>query len=44
MVAIPVLLELHEPPETVELNVEDPPTQIDCVPLNVPADGGAVTV
>jgi hypothetical protein len=44
MVAIPVLPELHVPPETVELKVVEPLTQIPCVPLSVPAEGGAVTV
>ena len=32
------------PPDTVEVNVVVPPTQITCVPLMVPADAGAVTV
>ena len=44
MVAMLVLLELHVPPETVELNVVEPLTQIACVPLSVPADGAALTV
>ena len=44
MVAIPVLPELHVPPETVELKVVEPLTQIPCVPLSVPAEGAAVTV
>jgi hypothetical protein len=34
----------HTPPETVELNVVDPSTQISCVPFSVPAIGLAVTV
>ena len=41
---MPVLPELHVPPETVELKVVEPLTQIPCVPLNVPAEGAAVTV
>ena len=44
MVAIAVLLELQVPPDTVELKVVVPLTQMACVPLNVPAVGGAVTV
>ena len=44
IVAIPVLLELQLPPATVELKVLEPATHIPCVPLNVPADGSAVTV
>ena len=32
------------PPDTVEVNVVLPPTQIPCVPLRVPADAGAVTI
>ena len=43
-VAIPVALLDQLPPDTVEVNVVVPPTQIPCVPLRVPADGGAVTV
>ncbi len=42
--ATEALLEDHEPPETVELNVVEPFEQIDSVPLNVPADGAVVTV
>jgi hypothetical protein len=44
IVATEVLLEDHEPPETVELKVEEPLEQIVCVPLKVPAEGAAVTV
>jgi hypothetical protein len=44
MVAIAGLLEVQAPPVTVEVNVEDPPIQIACVPLKVPALGGVVTV
>jgi hypothetical protein len=43
-VAIPVALLDQLPPDTVEVNVVVPPTQIPCVPLMVPADAGAVTV
>ena len=43
-VAIPVALLDQLPPDTVEVNVVVPPTQIPCVPLRVPADGGLVTV
>jgi hypothetical protein len=43
-VATAVLLLLQMPPATVELNVLVPATQIDCVPLNTPAVGAAVTV
>ena len=43
-VAIPVALLDQLPPDTVEVNVVVPPTQIPCVPLRVPADAGAVTV
>ena len=43
-VAIPVALLDQLPPDTVEVNVVVPPTQIPCVPLRVPADGVAVTV
>jgi uncharacterized membrane protein YagU involved in acid resistance len=42
IVAIPVLPEVQLPPATVELKVLEPPTQILCVPLNVPADGAVV--
>jgi hypothetical protein len=35
---------VHEPPETLLLNVVVPFEQIACVPLNVPATGAAVTV
>ena len=42
---MPVLPELHVPPETVELKVVEPLTQIPCVPLSVPAEAvEAVTV
>ena len=34
----------HVPPPTVEVNVVEPVKHIACVPLNVPALGGAVTV
>ncbi len=44
IVAIPVLPELHVPPEAVELKVVEPLAQIPWVPLNVPAEGEAVTV
>ena len=43
-VAIEVLADVQVPPETVELNVVDPFEHKVCVPLNVPADGGLVTV
>jgi len=43
-VAIPVFDELHVPPVCVELNVVVALTQMFCVPVNVPATGGAVTV
>jgi hypothetical protein len=44
-VAIAVLSELQEPPAVPSLvNVVVPPTQIACVPLNIPAIGAAVTV
>ena len=43
-VAIPVALLDQLPPDTVEVNVVVPPTQIPCVPLRVPADAGLVTV
>ena len=32
------------PPETVEVNVDELPAQIDWLPVIVPADGKAVTV
>lgn len=35
---------LHEPPETVDVKVVLPPTQIPWVPLRVPALGAVVTV
>jgi hypothetical protein len=34
----------HAPPETVDKNVTVLPTQTDCVPLKVPADGAATIV
>ena len=34
----------HVPPLTVDVNVVEPVSHIACVPLNVPALGGAVTV
>ena len=34
----------QEPPVTDEANVVVAPTQIDCVPLSVPAEGGGVIV
>ena len=43
-VAIPVAPLDHDPPDVVEVNVVVPATQIAWVPLNVPADGAAVTV
>ena len=43
-VAIPVLDELHVPPDCVELNVVVELKQMFCVPDNVPATGAAVTV
>ena len=44
IVAIPVLPELQLPPDPVVVKVVEPATHIPCVPLNVPADGSAVTV
>ena len=44
IVATELFEDDHVPPFTVELNVVEPPTQMACVPLNVPALGGAVTV
>ena len=41
---MPVLSEDQVPPDCVELNVVVPFTQTVCVPLKVPALGGAVTV
>ena len=43
---VAILVELLDqlPPDTVEVNVVVPPTQIPCVPLRVPADAGLVTV
>ena len=43
-VATAVLLLLQLPPDTVELKVLVPATQIDWVPLSVPAVGAALTV
>ena len=43
-VATPVALLDHVPPITVDAKVVVPVTQMLCVPLSVPADGGAVTV
>ena len=43
-VAIAVFEEDQDPPVTVELNVVVPEIQMACVPLNVPALGGVVTV
>lgn len=42
--AIVGLEDSHLPPKTVELKVVELPTQIACVPLNVPALCGAETV
>ena len=43
-VATPAASELHVPPLfPFDVKVVVPPTQIDCVPLTVPALGGAVT-
>ena len=42
--ATPALLLPQVPPATVDVKVLFPPTQIACVPLNVPALAGAVTV
>jgi hypothetical protein len=44
IVAIPVLPELQLPPDPVVVKVVEPATHIPCAPLNVPADGSAVTV
>jgi hypothetical protein len=44
IVAIKELEELQLPPGEVELNSTALETQIDCVPLSVPALGAAVTV
>ena len=43
-VAFPIVPEAHVPPETVDEKVVVPVSQIVCVPLKVPALGGAVTV
>ena len=43
-VAFPTVPEVHVPPEAVEVKVVVPVSQIVCVPLKVPAVGGAVTV
>ena len=44
IVAFPTEPDVQVPPETVEANVVVPVSQIACVPLKVPAVGGAVTV
>jgi len=43
-VATAVLLLLHEPPFTVEVNVANEPTQMFWLPLSVPALSVGVTV
>lgn len=43
-VAIEGVDEDHDPPDTVEINVVVPLEHIACVPLKLPAVGGAVTV
>jgi len=42
--ATPVALLDQLPPETVDVRMVVPATQIACVPLRVPAEGAAVTV
>jgi hypothetical protein len=44
MVATAGVPLLQVPPDAVLVKVLVPPMQISCVPLNVPAFGGAVTV
>ena len=44
IVATPVALLDQVPPETVDVRMVVPATQIACVPLRVPAEGGVVTV
>jgi hypothetical protein len=43
-VAIPVASLDHDPPDDVDVKVVVPATQIACVPLKVPAEGGTVRV
>jgi len=43
-VAIEVLLDVHDPPATVDVKVRVAPIHTVCVPLRVPAVGNAVMV
>ena len=44
IVAIEAADDDHVPPVEVDVNVVVNPVHIDCVPINIPAVGGAVTV
>ena len=44
IVATPVLPEVHDSPDSVELNIVVAPTQTVCVPLSVPTLGAEFTV
>ena len=44
ILALVVSDELHKPPVMVEENILVPPTQMESIPLKIPALGGAVKV